>query len=365
MYVREPHLVDPVTHVWSWDPDAGTKRGKPGLEWHWVIAFDWALLPMRIGCSEPGELAADSPPFCPPMLAASTYYADVVRMIQDLGQTAPQAPHGNFWNMPYADFVALRFPYRPSSPLQPALPGGTIKLLNVGQRVGAGEVRPGDTNFIKALRDGKDVLVDVPGRAEPVSVDIARMPKDNPAMNPNDIARIEAWIALGMPEKRPAPATSPEAPVGNGGGSVVPPVVPPVTPPVSPNGTPPANGGEPAAGGTIKYADVQAIIKGLAPKWRGSPHGNFWEKPYAEFVDLEFEWGAAGGTVRLIKKGDGANSNLVRALRMQPLIVDMGGGKTQEIPIEKPMPPNGKGAKMSDADIEKLVKWIDAGAPER
>src|SRR5205085_1697784 len=103
------------------------------------------------------------------------------------------------------------------------------------------------------------------------------------------------------------------------------------------------------------------------PRASGAPHGKFWELSYADFMAKDFAWDSAGGgTVQLIDKGHGADSNLVRALRGQPLKVkDPASGKVTEQPLGKTMPPPGKGQKMSDEDIAKIEKWIDAGAPEK
>jgi hypothetical protein len=101
------------------------------------------------------------------------------------------------------------------------------------------------------------------------------------------------------------------------------------------------------------------ILEGLKQKASGSPHGRFWTKSYAEFVDFEFTT-AGGEKVRLVKKGDGAGSNLIRALKGEPL-QGTADGKPVEI-ASKLMPP--KGAKPTAEQIEQIRRWIDRGAPE-
>jgi mono/diheme cytochrome c family protein len=375
VYVREWQYLDPVLQVWKWDPDAGRRRAekeKQGarFEPRWVIAFDWSRLPMPIGCAVPGQVSekGGALPFCTPSQGASTYFADVQRILAEQNQTAPQAPHGNFWkDLTYAQFRDFEFPYRPSFPGQPDLgPDARIKLVNVGDDPAKGLVRPIDTNFIKALRDGKDVLVRVPGKEgkpdQYVSVDIARMPKDKPPMNPNDIARIEAWIARDMPEKPAArPATGSTEGSGDGPGPKVPTNDGGTGPGPIPN-APPTNLGP---SDVITFADVVALIKKLGPRAPGSPHGKFWEKSYADFVDYAFDWPAMNAKIKLIEKGNGADSNLVHALKGEKLkVVDEKGAVRYE-DLGRIMPPGGKGTPMPAEDVEKIKKWIDAGAPEK
>ncbi len=166
--------------------------------------------------------------------------------------------------------------------------------------------------------------------------------------------RLPVWTPAGAVAP-PAPPTPPPAP------PIVPPAVPPAVPPPAPP-VPPS----PAAPATdwrpddVDYAGVQEIFRKLKRKVSGSPHGAFWDKPYEKTVDLVFNLQTRDGAVRLIEKGNGAGSNLVRALKGEPLTIVMPDGRIEHetFPV---MPPN---SKMPDEDIERLRRWIDHGAPK-
>jgi hypothetical protein len=113
----------------------------------------------------------------------------------------------------------------------------------------------------------------------------------------------------------------------------------------------------------VDHAGVVAFMNSLATKASGSPHGVFWRKPYAEFVEFKFTLNTGEGEVRLIEKGDGANSNLVKALEGKPLTAVAPDGKRVEVPLSKAMPPRGQ--KATPEQIEKIRRWIDHGAPEK
>jgi mono/diheme cytochrome c family protein len=286
----------------------------------WRIAFDFARVPMPIGCEPPGGN------LCPPAVVAKTSFQDVVNILKSLGQQAPNTPHRNFWDLPYKDFKDFKFPY-------PKIKGSYIRLINPG-------VPAGETNLIKALRDGNDILVEQPDKP-PQLVKIDRMPKGTPPLSAYDISRIEGWISLGMPEF-----------VGQGTTTNPPP-------------NPPAMDGTTPAAGADDFASIQEMIRGWSPKAAGSPHGKFWEKPYAEFVDFAFPFTSDKYDVkiRMIEKGKGADSNLIRALTGRPLVGTKADGTTVEISDIPLMPPKGK--KPPKEDIDRLARWIDAGAPEK
>jgi hypothetical protein len=113
----------------------------------------------------------------------------------------------------------------------------------------------------------------------------------------------------------------------------------------------------------ISFAEVQQILSGRVKNATTAPHENFWELPYEEFIAFEFpfEWGGEG-KIRLITPGDGAGSNLIRGLKDgKSVVVTYADGRT-EIKDVRRMPPRG-GKYLSDEDLQKLVKWIDAGMP--
>jgi hypothetical protein len=110
----------------------------------------------------------------------------------------------------------------------------------------------------------------------------------------------------------------------------------------------------------LDYAGVQRLFEDLKRKSTGSPHGTFWKKPHAEFVAFEFKTND-GDVIRLVKPGDGAGSNLVRALRGAPLEATDPSGKRKEVE-GKVMPP--KGAPMPEADVLRISRWVDRGCPE-
>ena len=119
-----------------------------------------------------------------------------------------------------------------------------------------------------------------------------------------------------------------------------------------------------AAHGALGYAQVQNLFRALEPNVQDAPHDAFWNLPYKEFVELAFpeSWDETDNMIKMIKVGDGKNSNLIRGLRDgRGIVVNLPGGKTKTIDISR-MP---KGAKpMPAEDVDAISKWIDAGCPE-
>jgi hypothetical protein len=136
----------------------------------------------------------------------------------------------------------------------------------------------------------------------------------------------------------------------------------PERPPATTPGTGPSAGtGTPSATDAIGYADVQAILRGLGKPAKGAPHGTFWDEPYATFVDMEFEHPDEGVMIKVITPWKGADSNLVKALRSGKGITATRDGETVSIDIDRM--PNG-GPYLDEAEIKKIERWIDQGAPE-
>jgi mono/diheme cytochrome c family protein/ketosteroid isomerase-like protein len=367
VYVNEP-VTDESGNV-SCDP-----KGTPLRRWR--LAFDYATTPMPIGC-EPGMPGADGAS-CPPNEVGRIDFVRIVEILERIGERAPKAQHGNFWELPYDDFVALKFPY-------PPVPNGEIRLINLDRTKG---ITGSDTNFVRAITDGKGVRVSVPGKDD-VVVDIPKMPKGGKGLAPNDVGRIVAWLDAGFPKTvadpvrstpEPAPAGmgNPRDPQTHTGMNGTPPPTPPPTPGMEPEvgtggGTAPVAPAGAADWRTddLDYAGVIAIFRSLAEKAPGSPHKVFWvdpsdktkDRPYADFVKSEFALTSRDGKVVLMKPGDSANSNLVRALRGETLLVTLPNGKVEEWPLESVMPPGKK--KPTDLQIELLARWIDHGCPEK
>jgi len=108
----------------------------------------------------------------------------------------------------------------------------------------------------------------------------------------------------------------------------------------------------------VDFAGVQQIFVDFNRKTTGSPHGKFWTKSYEEFYAYEVD--STEGKIRLIEPGNGTNSNMIRGLSGRPMLVRKADGTLAEHDFGR-MP--GKGAGMPAAQIERLRRWIDHGAP--
>ncbi len=97
----------------------------------------------------------------------------------------------------------------------------------------------------------------------------------------------------------------------------------------------------------LDFAGLQQLLTDMKRKTSGSPHGDFWKKDYDAFVKYEFALQTVEGKVKLLEPGNGAGSNLVRALRGAPLLVRKPDGSMKEEAFSV-MPP--KGAPMKAAD---------------
>lgn len=325
---------------------------------NWSILLDFADIPMRVGC-EPGE------PDCPieivpasgnggqhtnttttngntgetttPTEGAFTSYAQVQQALAGLGYDASRAPHGNFWELSYKDFMALRFGDERGK-LDPELPYYQL-------------VTPGDvenSNFIRAF-EGRDLIMTDPGSGETWEAEIARMPKNKDPLDPKLIAALKGWVAAGCPEND-GDAGAPAAGNGDAGGG---------TPPPAPVAT---------GDGALGHAEAMKLLADLGIDASRAPHGNFWELPYAEFLALRFgdERGKLDPDVpyyQLVTPGDAENSNFIRAFEGRDLIMtDPESGDTWETEVAR-MPKNKE--PLDPTIITKLRAWVDAGCPEK
>jgi len=109
-----------------------------------------------------------------------TTYSDVVGLLDAAIGGANIGAHGAFWRtLSRDDFVAYQV-------------FGGIPLF---ARDAAGKLDPSDSNLVKAL-EGRDPFgrdLGVPDARYP------RMPARRPAMPPDDIQTIRAWISAGCP----------------------------------------------------------------------------------------------------------------------------------------------------------------------
>ncbi len=345
----------------SLEPDESCYCTADGTEiTAWRLVFDYATTPMQIGC-EPG-LAGREGELCPRAEVGRIAFSDVKRILDSLGERAPNAPHANFWDLPYAEFVEFEFPLDGKAP-----DAGQIRLLNVDAAAG---ISGSETNLVKGLRDGKDVLVTLPGGGTR-RVNIPRMPKNAKPLSPVDLARIISWIDHGMQEKIPKDAG---ARVGPGAGKTTDPVdAGMTTPPTVPEagmGDPVAGMGGDGPGATgawrdddVDFAGAMKLLKDLNGKVSGSPHGKFWELPYAQFIAYEFESNTEPGKIRLVVPGNSAESNLIRGMKGQPLVRVDASGKPKPFDVGQ-MPPKGKGKLPDPKDLALLERWVDHGCPE-
>ena len=332
--------------------DAAVSPGK-----QWALIFDFASIRMRVGCAtDDGAADPGSSEPCPPgedgtgaaptpMPAAVPSYAEVQAIFAKLGKEPGDAPHDRFWTLPHKEFVALQFPFSWDDPATevPMLVPGDSKA----------------SNLIKAIsEDRPNILVKLPDGTEK-RVTISRMPKGGSPMAPADIARLAAWIDAGCLEFAPA---------DGGGGPPKDGVSPPQAPgdgmskgDPAPEDAPPREG--PVKAGAIGYKDVQDIFAALGKDPGDAPHARFWTLPHREFVELAFpfSWDDPEIEVKLIEPWNAAESNLICALRDgRGVVIRMSDGRTMKKNIAR-MP---KGATpVSDADIQRIADWIDAGCP--
>ena len=119
-----------------------------------------------------------------------------------------------------------------------------------------------------------------------------------------------------------------------------------------------------AASNELGYADIQAIFAGLKKDPGDAPHSFFWASDYQTFINLEFPptWDEAGQkAIKLLVKGNSAESNIIKALRDgKGITVTKADGTVVRMNIQ-PMP---KGSKMPPELVDKIAAWIDAGCPE-
>ncbi|MDF1701717.1 MAG: c-type cytochrome, partial [Planctomycetota bacterium] len=129
-------------------------------------------------------------------------FDQVMKIFKDLRQKAPNAPHSNYWKeLDYAEFIAFRFPLKYGQP-------GDIRMLVPWDSAAS--------NMMRAFKDGKGIVVDLPGGGTKV-VDIEPMPKDADPIPPETMAKLAAWIDAGCPEFAGKPSALPKggaAPTG-------------------------------------------------------------------------------------------------------------------------------------------------------
>ncbi|MDA1195020.1 MAG: c-type cytochrome [Planctomycetota bacterium] len=325
-----------------------TDAGPDGVEGEqWALLFDFASIRMRVGCDveecdpelAPGsgnDVGTGDPVVIPGAGAgASVGYADIQAILAGLNRDPGDAGHEKFWELPYAEFVALEFPFSWDNTDE------TIKLIDVGNSA--------ESNLVRALIDGKGLKVKLAdGTYE--SRDIQRMPKGGAALDPAKVAIISAWIDGGCPEVAGA------APSAGSGSKDT-----------EPKGADSKGADVPKksadAGAPVGYADVQAMFAALGRDAGDAPHERFWELSHEEFCRFEFAlgWDEIESIIVLISPWDGEGSNLVRALRDGAGISYRDAqGKEHRTTIKR-MPKGG--AAMPEADIARIVAWINAGCP--
>jgi mono/diheme cytochrome c family protein/ketosteroid isomerase-like protein len=312
----------------------------------WALVLDFADIPMAVGCEilepdcpiegpvPPTPAPDDDPPTPPPAGGDQVGFQQIVDLLAGLDYGAPSAPHGDFWKLPYDEFMAFEFP------MEKGVPELAIKLVVPG--------KPDESNLLLAF-EGKEVHVLDKEAGESFPAEIARMPKNKPPLDPKLIATIRAWIEAGCP-KEPG-----GAPYGAAGGK----------PPPSPAaGTTPPPGPVASAGGSVGFKEVKQLLAGLGYAAPRSPHGHFWDLGYREFVTCAFplDKGAPELMLKLIELGKPDESNLVLALEGKEVTVtDTSDGSTfpsELARMPKNKPPVDKGL------IETIRNWIAAGCPE-
>lgn len=269
-------------------------------------------------------------------------FAGVAKLLKEMNGKASGSPHGKFWELPYAQFVAYEF----EGNTEP----GKIRLVVPGKSA--------ESNLMHGLKGEPLVRLDASGKPHPFDVGTMPPKGKGKALDPKALELIARWIDHGCPETRPAAGATPPSPTPAAMDASPAPAAMDAAPP-----TPAMDAAGPGAtAGTLKFDDVIALLKKLNPKASGSPHGKFWDLPYEQFLTSEFQPNTEAGKVRLLVPGKGAQSNLVRALRGEPLVRITDDGKEVPFPVGL-MPSKGKGATMAPEDIAKIERWIDAGCP--
>lgn len=345
---------------------------------NWTLVFDFADIPMNVGCTPdaPPDAPVCEPP--PQFRPNDLGWDDVVKLMREAFKGGKSAPHGQFWkdDLTYEAFTSEGFP-------APEF-GGSFRFVQPWNSA--------ESNLIRALRDGHDCLLK---RADGtlVRADVGRMPKGRDPVPDLVIDRLAAWIDAGCPRTLGEASTLPKEEVtfplpGGAGGSVPggggptpekppePAVVPAPAPAgfPQPGGTPPgpavapplppALPSKPVEGPVIGYAEAQQILGSYLKTASAAPHQDFWTLSYAEFVAFQFPFAEGeDGMIRLVTPGDGEGSNLIKALKDgEGITVRLADGR-EEVRKVKRMPPRGK-KKPTEEDLAKLIKWIDAGCPE-
>jgi hypothetical protein len=144
----------------------------------------------------------------------------------------------------------------------------------------------------------------------------------------------------------PAPTSAPAAP-------------PPTLPPSTASTSAPAGPASDWKDDDLDFAGVEKLLADLKRKTSGSPHGEFWKKDYEQFLAYSFD--TTEGKAKLLIPGDGANSNLYKAIVGKTLTVIGPDGNPKEAAFPR-MPQ--KGGPVPAADIERIKRWIDHGAPK-
>ncbi len=313
---------------------------------NWSLIFDFADIDMRIGCDV--EIDPDCPPDELQPTAESRIaallkqadgqargYEDIQEMFRALGRKPVASTHELFWELDYADFIELEFPYSWDEP------DHIIKLVE--------PYDAGASNLIRALLPNEMVIVKLESGAT-THKPVERMPKRGPYLDDISTANVAAWVQAGCPEFADKPSAIP-MPEGKD----------------EPNGAEP-NGKEPPPGpstGDLGWEGVKQLLADLKTKAPASPHGDFWKDlSYDEFIEFAFpqEWGDEG-LIKLVIPWDGANSNLIKGLRDgKNITLTMPDGTTKTTSVKR-MPKNKP--PMSPEDIQRLIDWIDKGCPEK
>jgi len=277
-------------------------------------------------------------------------YIEVQQLLAGLGKDPGDAAHERFWELPYAEFVALEFPFSWDDT------DVTMTLLEPWDST--------ESNLIKAISSGRGLVVTL-GDGTTATRNVRPMPKGGTPMSPEDVARLAAWIDAGCPEVAGQPTALPRP-----GGAAPPPEDPgpepakdPVVPPKK--GAAVAPRGKPGAVTDMGYADVQKLFADLKQDPGDAPHESFWEKSREEFIALvfPFSWDDTDITMKLLEPGNAKESNLIKALTTgRGLLVTMADGTTGRKNVR--VMPKGQ-APMSDENIARLAAWIDAGCPEK